>query len=390
MESGHTPSRNHPEYWGGDVPWIGIRDAKVHHGQTIYETIQNTNELGIQNSSARILPEGTVCLSRTASVGYIVTMGRPMATSQDFANWICSNQIDRRFLVYLLLAEQESLHRFASGAIHQTIYYPELKALHVCLPFVPEQQRIVDILDGTFAGLAIAAANVEKNLKNARELFESVLRSKFQVLGKGWPRKKLGAIAEVQSGGTPSRSQKAYWGGEFPWYSSGELNDLATSVPLERISKAGLENSNAKLFPRGSLLIGMYDTAAMKMSITDREAAFNQAVAGVKPNSAIDLTFMLHALLEVKPVVLERRRGVRQKNLSLGKIKEIEVPFPAIDIQKKVVEQLLSHRTAVGDLEKAYRRKLADIAQLKQSILKKAFSGELTSPPSQAIKEAAE
>jgi type I restriction enzyme S subunit len=157
MESGHTPSRRHPEYWGGDVPWIGIRDAKAHHGEAIHDTIQTTNQLGIHNSSARILPEGTVCLSRTASVGYVVTMGRPMATSQDFANWICSDQIDRRFLAYLFLAEHDSLLRFASGAIHQTIYYPELKAFHVCLPWLSEQQHIVAVLDEAFVGLATAS-----------------------------------------------------------------------------------------------------------------------------------------------------------------------------------------------------------------------------------------
>jgi type I restriction enzyme S subunit len=84
LESGHTPSRNHPEYWGGTTPWIGIQDAKANHGGRIEDTEQQTNELGIANSSARVLPENTVCLSRTASVGYVVVMGRPMATSQDF------------------------------------------------------------------------------------------------------------------------------------------------------------------------------------------------------------------------------------------------------------------------------------------------------------------
>lgn len=69
LESGHTPSRKHPEYWGGTIPWIGIRDATGNHGATIYETQQQTNALGIANSSARVLPKNTVCLSRTASVG---------------------------------------------------------------------------------------------------------------------------------------------------------------------------------------------------------------------------------------------------------------------------------------------------------------------------------
>ena len=98
LESGHTPSRRHPEYWNGEIPWIGIRDATSNYGRTIYDTLQHTNQLGIDNSSARILPKGTVCLSRTASVGYVVVMGRPMATSQDFVNWVCGDGISHHFL----------------------------------------------------------------------------------------------------------------------------------------------------------------------------------------------------------------------------------------------------------------------------------------------------
>jgi type I restriction enzyme, S subunit len=98
LESGHTPSRRHPEYWGGEIPWISIQDARGSHGGRIDDTLEKTNDLGIANSSARVLPAGTVCLSRTASVGYVVVMGRPMATSQDFVNWVCSEQLDPDFL----------------------------------------------------------------------------------------------------------------------------------------------------------------------------------------------------------------------------------------------------------------------------------------------------
>jgi type I restriction enzyme S subunit len=146
LETGHTPSRKHSEYWGGGIPWIGIRDATSAHGQTIHETHEYTNELGITNSSARVLPAETVCLSRTASVGYVVVMGRPMATSQDFVNWVCSDKIDYRFLKYVLLAEHDSLLMFASGSVHQTIYFPEVKAFYVCLPPIEEQRHIADVL----------------------------------------------------------------------------------------------------------------------------------------------------------------------------------------------------------------------------------------------------
>jgi type I restriction enzyme, S subunit len=146
LESGHTPSRSHPEYWDGGVPWIGIRDATAHHGETIFDTNQHVSKLGLANSSARLLPAGTVCLSRTASVGFVVRMGIPMATSQDFVNWVCGPQMSSRYLAYILMLEQDSIRRFAYGTTHQTLYYPDAKALWVCVPPPPDQDRIADVL----------------------------------------------------------------------------------------------------------------------------------------------------------------------------------------------------------------------------------------------------
>ena len=161
---------------------------------------------GIENSSARVLPANTVCLSRTASVGYVVVMGRPMATSQDFVNWVCSKQLDHNFLKYLFIAEGEDLLRFASGAVHQTIYFPEVKAFHVCHPPLAEQQRIVGLLDEAFEGIATAKANAEKNLQNARALFESHLQSVFTQRGKGWAEKRLEASGRCRTAGFSTAS----------------------------------------------------------------------------------------------------------------------------------------------------------------------------------------
>jgi type I restriction enzyme S subunit len=122
LESGHTPSRNRPDWWGGDIPWIGLVDARVHNNGTIFDTIQQTNEQGLANSAARLLPQGTVCFSRTASVGYVVIMGRPMATSQDFVNWVPTDAISSSWLQLVMIAERPALGRFSKGAVHQTIY----------------------------------------------------------------------------------------------------------------------------------------------------------------------------------------------------------------------------------------------------------------------------
>ena len=173
LETGHTPSRKHPEYWDGDVPWLGIKDAGAHHGRVIEDTIQHTNQLGLANSSARLLPTGTVCLSRTASVGYVTVMGRPMCTSQDFVNWVCGPELHRDWLKYILLLEQKALLIFAHGSTHQTIYFPEVKAFHVALPPIEEQVQRLRILQALDAKIELNRRQNETLEAMAQALFKS-------------------------------------------------------------------------------------------------------------------------------------------------------------------------------------------------------------------------
>ena len=210
LETGHTPSRKKPEYWGGDIPWVGIRDATGNHGRRIADTLQHTNELGIENSSARILPPDTVCLSRTASVGYVVVMGREMATSQDFVNWVCSDALDWRYLKYVLLAEHESINRFAHGTTHQTVYFPEVKAFHILTPPIDEQRRIVSAL-GLLDDKIESNRRVAKTLEEiAAALFKTrfvdfvdhddLVESEIGAIPTGWVALSVGDLAKYVNG----------------------------------------------------------------------------------------------------------------------------------------------------------------------------------------------
>jgi type I restriction enzyme S subunit len=199
LESGHTPSRSRPEYWGGDVPWIGIRDATGNHGRVIEDTEQHTNQLGIDNSSARVLPKDTVCLSRTASVGYVVVMGKPMATSQDFANWVCGDGLNPHFLKYILLAERETLHMYATGTTHQTIYYPELKAFHICAPDRKHQDAIAATLFSLDKKVENNRRMSERLERLARLLFKEWFVDFNPVRAKAEGRQPTGLSAELSS-----------------------------------------------------------------------------------------------------------------------------------------------------------------------------------------------
>lgn len=141
LESGHTPSRYHPEWWGGNIPWIALPDIRALDGKIAFETSEYTNEAGIANSSSRILPKDTVVLSRTASVGFVTIMGRSMATSQDFVNWICGPNLDPHFLALLLRASRDFIHSASSGAVHKTVYMPTVKSFRVCIPPLAKQKQ---------------------------------------------------------------------------------------------------------------------------------------------------------------------------------------------------------------------------------------------------------
>ena len=279
------------------------------------------------------------------------------------------------WLIYYLI--HSDLSPFVSGLTVPKLNQGNLREIPIPLPSFGEQERIVAVLDEAFEGIAAANANAEKNLRNARELFEISRNGLFQNDSRDWPSFPLGAVTEVQSGGTPLVSNRIFWNGNIAWYSSGELNDLTTADPERCITKSGLEGSNAKLFPKGSLLIGMYDTAALKMSILDRDAAFNQAVAGVKANSKANLEFVLHAINVIKPSILELRRGVRQKNLSLEKIKGIPIPFPAIAVQNRIVEKVTAMGAQTDALAALYSQKVSALQELKMSLLSRAFNGDL-------------
>ena len=138
LESGHTPSRQHPEYWENcTIPWFSLADvAQLRSGRVkyVHDTKETISELGLANSSARLLPAGTVMLSRTASVGFSAIMGRDMATTQDFANWVCGPKLKPEFLLACLHAMSSEFRRLMMGSTHQTIYMPDIAKLAVSVP----------------------------------------------------------------------------------------------------------------------------------------------------------------------------------------------------------------------------------------------------------------
>lgn len=155
---------------------------------------------------------------------------------------------------------------------------------------------------------------------------------------KKWRKVKLETLGNWQTGGTPSRKNTEYFKGDIPWLSSGELNNKYCFQSNEYITEEAINNSGAKLIEKGSLLLGMYDTAALKSTINTIECTCNQAIAYSKLNyKYVSTVYAYYCIQYGKEFYKSQQRGVRQKNLNLTMIKKLEIILPPVELQNEFV-----------------------------------------------------
>ena len=241
-----------------------------------------------------------------------------------------------------------------------------LTDVKVPLPPLDEQRRIAAILDKADA----IRQRRRQAIARLDTLTQSIFHDMFDSFDGG--RVPLSDIGQWHSGGTPPKTGANYYSGDIPWFKSGDLGRINPQLPSGHISSLAISDTAAKLIEPNSILVGMYDTAAMKSSIATFSASCNQAVAfsWIDPEKA-DIVFIYYAIQSARAKTLELRRGIRQKNLNLSMIKSIMIPFPSRDNQARfanAVDQIHSIERKVASIE-------ADA--LYQSLQSRAFRGEL-------------
>lgn len=173
MKTGHTPSRSVAEYWDDcTIPWFTLADVwQLRDGTRWYleETQEKISELGLANSAAELLPAGTVVFSRTASVGYSGIMPTPMATSQDFWNWVCGPKLQPEYLLLLFRAMKQKFDESTSGSTHKTIYQGIAAGLEICVAPLDEQEQIADFVFRNAKAIDETVVHVRKSIEKLSE-----------------------------------------------------------------------------------------------------------------------------------------------------------------------------------------------------------------------------
>ena len=192
----------------------------------------------------------------------------------------------------------------------------------------------------------------------------------------GWPRVPIGEICFTTSGGTPSRAKPEYYSGQIPWVKSGDLNDGIVSTCDECVSELGLRNSNAKIFPKGTLLIALYGATVGKLGILGMDAATNQAICGITPSDVIDRKFLFYFLLSQRSRFVTQSIGGAQPNISQQVVRELSVPLPPLAEQHRIVD-ILDRATSI----RRQRRQAQDTArQIILALFFKMFGDPATNP----------
>jgi type I restriction enzyme, S subunit len=179
MKTGHTPSRSEAEYWlDCSIPWFSLADVwQLRDGKRKYlgDTKELISSLGLRNSAAELLPAGTVVFSRTASVGFSGIMPVPMATTQDFWNWICGKKLMPDYLLLVFRSMRQEIGRITSGSTHKTVYQGDAASLRVCVPPLSEQAKIVEFVESQTATIDGLSEKVVAAIDRLKEYRSSLI-----------------------------------------------------------------------------------------------------------------------------------------------------------------------------------------------------------------------
>lgn len=360
--NGGTPKTKIAEYWDGDFKWITPKDMGKLKTKYVNDTSRKITELGLQKSSAKLISRGSVILSTRAPIGHLAINLSEMATNQGCRGIIPSSSINLYYLFYFLTKSVKMLNNLGTGTTFKELSKTALSSVEIPLPPLPEQKRIVSILDKTFTAIDQAQANTEQNLQNAKEVFESYLQSVFENRGESWEVKKLGDVCEIYQPKTISKKNMID-DGAYPVFGANGI--------IGKYNKFNHEEPQLLVTCRGA--------TCGSVNISKPYSWINGNAMVIKPlDSSLDVRFVEYFFRGVIDIT-KTITGAAQPQITRQSLSPVLISYPkSLSEQKRIVQKLDSLSTETQNLEAIYQQKLDNLEELKQSILQKAFNGELT------------
>lgn len=383
--TGSTPPKSQKDNYGDDVPFVKppeLQDCEI--GDT-------GDNLSIKGASAsRTVPPGSILISCIGNLGKVGITEDTVAFNQQINAIKYKKNFVPKFVFYQALSPwfKHQLESLASGTTVPIVNKSKFNSIQVGFPPIPEQKRIVAILDQAFADIDKARALTEKNLKNARELFESYLQQVFSRRRDGWKTSKLKSIAsKIGSGATPKGGKAAYKAEGISLIRSMNVHDRRfLAKDLAFIDDDQAEKLSNVVVEKNDVLLNITGASVARCALAPEKflpARVNQHVSIIRVNQKELLPAFLNYALTSKfykdQLLGIGESGSTRQAITKNQIEEFEVSYPlSIDQQTRYVQQLELLESQVQEVQCIFEKKLDSLDELKKSVLQKAFVGELT------------
>ena len=370
IQSGGTPSRHNKAYWDdGTIPWVKISDIKDKYLDATEERI---TKLGLENSSAKIFPAGTILYTIFATLGEVCILNIEAATNQAISGiQLESKQVDKDYLYHYLSSLKSTVNNIGRGVAQNNINMTILRNFEIPLPPLEEQRKIAAVLDKISDLIAKRRTQLDKldELVKSRfiEMFGDVTKNE-----KNWSTRKISEIATLQSGGTPSRQFPKYFEGTIPWITTVALGKNAIGIEdaIEYITEEAIENSATKLIPKNSLLFGIR-VGVGKVSENIVPMCINQDIVAIIINDRykLNMLFLKNLLDMFSGYFNSQKRGATIQGIKSEVLKNISVSLPPIELQNQFADFV--KQTDKSKL--AIQKSLEKLEILKKSLMQKYF-----------------
>ncbi len=383
IQIGKTPSRNNIDFFQGENIWLSIRDLKSKFVSSSSEKISNE---AISKTNMKVVPKGTLLMSFKLTLGKTAFAECDLYTNEAIAAIFIKNKnINKYFLDYVL--KFTDLEKYVDNAVKgKTLNKQKLKQIEIPLPPLKEQERIVGILDESFAKIDESIKILEQDLLNLDELMQSALQKAFNPLKdntkenyklpQGWEWKSLGEISNYgkTSQIKPSQLKSDDW--------ILELEDIEkeSGILLQKVLfQVRQSKSNKIKFHKGDILFGTLRPYLKKAIITDDNGACSSEIMPFSTGNSVTNHFIYYYLFTnfLHDRISSLIYGARMPRLGTKDGKSLQIPLPPLKEQEQIASHLDELSSHVKNLKQNYQAQIKDLQELKNSLLDKAFKGNL-------------
>ncbi|EMT5119884.1 restriction endonuclease subunit S [Campylobacter jejuni] len=378
--TGSTPSKSNLDFYGKDYPFFKPSDFK--QGYFLENAGDNLSKLGFDK--ARQLPPKTILVVCIGSLGKVALTRVIGSCNQQINAIIPHKNIIAEYIYYYCISSkfQSILFSKAPQTTLAILNKTEFSKLEIIYPKdIKEQERIVGILDESIKIL-------EQNLLNLDELMQSALQKAFNPLKdnakenyklpQGWEWKSLGEIGEIITGTTPSKNNPNFYGNEYPLFKPSDLNgDMIIKYASDNLSKLGFDN--ARNLPKDTILVVCIGASIGKVGLSGVNGSCNQQINAIIPNSAFTSKYLFFVCLSnyFQEILKNNASQTTLPIINKTEFSKLQIPLPPIKEQEQITSHLDELSSHVKNLKQNYQAQIKDLQELKNSLLDKAFKGNL-------------